>query len=226
LNKLGDDRNHERRVQVLDDNELIEIIRGFVAGDVRPREFAALLTEHEGFARLLDDRSELPEQSYVRQPPRINNTYEFVISCKLENEGIGGPLNAVGALCQFMDRRGIVYDRVTDEYRRLHEFALDVQPAWLDVDADLLKRNIIDQVPRDLSKTASKTWARARLREMFRYPGKPPRWVQSPNWPIRDGRPLIFMGQVTVENYFHDRASLFVFHDPDAGEFVTVAQVY
>ncbi len=210
----------------MDDDRLIEIIRGFVAGDVRPREFAALLAEQQSFARLLDDRSELPERSYIRQPPRINNTYEFLISCNLGNEGIRGPLNAVGALCQFMDRRGIGYDRVTDEYQRLHGFALDVQPAWLDVDADFLKRNIIDKGPPDLSKSASKAWARKRLREMFRYAGKPPRWVQSPNWPIREGRPLVFMGQVTVENYFHDRAVLFVFHDPEAEEFVTVAQVY
>jgi hypothetical protein len=34
------------------------------------------------------------------------------------------------------------------------------------------------------------------------------------------------MGQVTVEHYFHDRAVLYVFHDPETDEFETVAQVY
>ena len=135
-------------------------------------------------------------------------------------------MNAVGGQTQFMDRRGIPYERVTDEYKRLFEFVLDVQPEWLDVDSEFLKRTVMDKAPPDLGKMAAKKWARERLREMFRCAAKPPRWVQSPAWPMRGDRPLVFMGQVTVEDYFHDRAVLYVFHDPETGEFETLAQVY
>jgi hypothetical protein len=185
------------------------------------------LTERDGFAHLLDDGAELPEGSYIRWEagPSVSNTYQYLLVLDLRDRGITGPLNAVGALTQFMDRRGIAYERVTDEYQRLHQFVLDVQPEWLDLEAEFLRRNVMDKVPPDLGKTAAKKWARGRVREMFRCAAKPPRWVQSPAWPMRGDRPLVFMGQATVEHYFHDRAVLYVFHDPETDEFETVAQV-
>jgi hypothetical protein len=214
----------------VDDAELIQVIRDFVGGETRPSAFRSVLTAQDGFARLLDDGAELPEKSYIRQrlgpgvAPR--NTYEFLLALDLRDEGITGPLNAVGALTQFMDRRGIVYEHVTDEYSALHGFVLAVQPAWLDLDAEFVRRNVLDKAPSGLGKTATKKWAREHLRAMFRCAGKPPRWIQSPAWPMRGDQPLVFMGQVTVDNYFHDRAVLYVFHDPDANEFETVAQLY
>ena len=212
------------------DAELIQAIRDFAAGRTRPSAFRSDLIAQDGFASLLDDGAELPEGSYIRQPlgpgmaPR--NTYEYLLALDLRDEGITGPLNAVGAVTQFMDRRGIAYEHITDEYSALHRFVLAVQPAWLDLDADFVRRNVLDKAPRGLGETATKKWAREHLRARFRCAGKPPRWIQSPAWPIRGDEPLVFMGQVAVDNYFHDRAVLYVFHDPNANDFETVAQLY
>ena len=195
---------------------------------MQPSAFHGVLADDAGFAALLDDRNELAPTSYIRRDLRlpVANTYHYLLSLDLRDEAIAGPMNAVDALTQFMDRRRIAYARITDRYRQLFNLALDVQPAWLDLDAEFLERNVLDKIPPGLGKTAAKKWGRERLREMFRFAARPPRWVQSPAWPIRGDIPLVFMGQVTVEQYFHDRAVLYVFHDPSTGEFETVDQIY
>ena len=63
---------------------------------------------------------------------------------------------------------------------------------------------------------------------MFRYTDKPPRWIQGADWPIRDGRPLIYVGQIAVDapELFRDKGAVFVFFDPSGCGFETVAQFY
>ena len=37
--------------------------------------------------------------------------------------------------------------------------------------------------------------------------------------------PLVFLGQMAVKGYFHDEATVYVFHDPATGTCQTVLQV-
>jgi hypothetical protein len=98
-------------------------------------------------------------------------------------------------------------------------------PSWLDVDSKFLQNHILAQAPIGLKKAALVKWIKARLSELFTFAAKPPHWLQSPQWPIRDAKPLVFLGQIAVKYYFHDAAAVFVFYDPMAGECVTVLQV-
>jgi hypothetical protein len=57
---------------------------------------------------------------------------------------------------------------------------------------------------------------------------KPPKWIQSPDWPTRNGKPLVFVGQLSVDapELFHDKGAAYVFYNPDTGGFETVAEFY
>jgi len=61
---------------------------------------------------------------------------------------------------------------------------------------------------------------------MFRCLGEPPEWIQEPDWPINENGPLVFLGQLSVLNYFHDESAAYVFHDPTTGGCETIIQVF
>lgn len=199
----------------------LQAILDFVSGATRPETFSHALKSSPGFGELLDDATELPNPSYITIAG-CPNTYAYLLT--LDFARLGDALDAQGALQQFMDRRHIAYVR-TDEYSSLHSLLIEAQPAWLDVDTEFLRTQVLAHAP-ELKKTALKAWLRARLVEMFRFASKPPRWIQAPRWPIQDNRPLVFLGQLTVKDYFHDEAVIYVFHDPETGECQTVIQVF
>ena len=71
-------------------------------------------------------------------------------------------------------------------------------------------------------------WLTSRLRELFQYHKKPPRWVQNPAWPINDNGPMYFLGQMKIEGceVFHDDGAAYVFLDLKSGETKTIIQVF
>ena len=98
------------------------------------------------------------------------------------------------------------------------------QPGWLDADARYIQEQFLSRAG---ARTGSdlREWLRSELLAAFRYVENPPSWIQSPEWPIGADGPLVFLGQLEIEKYFHDAAAAYVFHDPKSGECTTVVQV-
>jgi len=72
-------------------------------------------------------------------------------------------------------------------------------------------------------------WLRRRVAKDFRCLNGPPEWIQAPAWPLSDGKPMIFVGQVDVARdvgIFHDDSSFYVFVGQDDRETETIIQVY
>ncbi len=106
----------------------------------------------------------------------------------------------------------------------LYGIILAAQPAWLDANPKWVKEELIAKSGGQTGNQLKK-WLRERLLERFRYVAKPPRWLQSPSWPMGDKGPLVFLGQFDVRGYFHDDAVVYVFQDPDSGECKSIVQV-
>ena len=54
----------------------------------------------------------------------------------------------------------------------------------------------------------------------FRSVENPPEWIQEAEWPVEDGIPMVFLGQVPISRsagLFHDDAAVFVFIGPNTG---------
>ena len=136
----------------------------------------------------------------------------------------GDMLSAQGELGRFLAERNVPVQtsiQAAEAYRLL----LSAQPAWLDVDAALLQRLLAEAPPEATTPKGRREWLRGRLLEQFRCADRPPRWLQSPQWPVGEHGPLVFLGQLAVKDYFHDEAVVYVFHDPATGECCTVLQV-
>ena len=72
---------------------------------------------------------------------------------------------------------------------------------------------ILDGIPQELSKTKKLQEAKARIKAVFHIEGKNyPRWIQPPEWPVKNGVPLKYIKTIKIESeyvqhYFEDVAS-------------------
>jgi hypothetical protein len=198
-------------------DEAIASIVAFVEGRIEPADFEKRLYNDPAIESALNDDPTLKPGTYIGA-----STYLFVVEQDFESPG--GVLNVHGALSQFLERKQIPF-RSTKAYAELYDIILKAQPRWLDVQSDWLKKNVLSAAEGRKGKEL-RDWLRARLLEMFKYREKPPKWIQSPNWPIGENGPLVFLGQMKIPDYFHDEAAAYVFHDPATGRCETVIQVY
>lgn len=197
-------------------DEGVQFIVGFVEGRVSPREFELRLQNDPALEATLTDDPELPRNTYVG-----SSVYLFLLEEDLRDPR--GVLNAQGALSEWLKRHSVAH-RVAAEPKELYDLLLFAQPKWLDVDTKYLQEAFLNR-SEGRTGQALRKWLHQELLSKFRYVSKPPEWIQSPQWPVGANGPLVFLGQVEIEKYFHDLAAAYVFHDLENGECTTVIQV-
>jgi hypothetical protein len=188
----------------------------FVEGRLAVTEFEDLLYKDPALEALLCDDPKLPTKSYVG-----SSVHLYLL--QLDYSDPGSVLNAHGAHRDWLDRRGVTYAASRDA-DGLYDIILSAQPKWLRVDASYVQEQFLSRAGQRSGREL-RDWLRAELVKAFRYVAKPPKWIQSPAWPVGPNGPLVFLGQVEVDEYFHDVAAVYVFHDRATGECTTVMQV-
>ena len=196
--------------------DAIKTIVDFVEGRLGPLEFEQLVFNEPSIEALLENDPDRQRESYVGR-----SLYQFVIAQDFRT--LDGVLDIQGALREFLARKEIPF-KPTIRYEERHAVLIAAQPNWLDVDLACIEQWIADEKP-NLEGAPLQEWIRQKLLERFRFAVEPPTWIQSPQWPIGPNGPYVFLGQLELSGYFHDEASIYVFHDPKTGEFVTIAQV-
>ncbi|MGN0807252.1 MAG: hypothetical protein ACI4MN_02265 [Candidatus Coproplasma sp.] len=91
-------------------------------------------------------------------------------------------------------------------------FLQQLLPEWVGVGDISFLQNLMATAPKQMSKAQLTVWGKSKIKELFKYDTKKPDWIQQPEWPIIDGRPLIFSHQETDEEgfekyYFYDELS-------------------
>ena len=80
-------------------------------------------------------------------------------------------------------------------------------------------RDLLAQYSGDSNPTRIAIWLERQITQHFIAIGIRPRWIQNPEWPFANGKPMIFAGQIdlsvqngeVVSQIFHDDTSLYVF---------------
>lgn len=196
------------------DSQALEVIRAFVSGELPTADFEQRLYREAGIEALL---------SVEPAPPSCQTgitLFHHLIGLDYSNPG--HLLEAQSALADLLECRGIT---VTPSPRPAeeHDLILSAQPRWLDADMSYLS-GLLATAPAGSYKER-KAWLRQQILELFRFRTRPPRWLQAPNWPLGRSGPMVFLGQLAVDEYFHDRAAVYVFHDPATGECTSIVQV-
>lgn len=195
----------------------LTILRGFASGAVRPHEFRDRLYSDAGFESFLANDPNLLPANYVQ-----GSTYRFLLGCDFDDPG--GILDAHGAVCDFLDRNGHEYEK-TGEYAAFYDLVLKASPPWLAADARYVMNEIMPHAGERRGDELQE-WLAEQLRERYRYVSKPPEWIQDPSWPHGAAGPLVFLGQLEVAGYFHDLATVYVFHDQANGECQSIIQCF
>jgi len=196
-------------------NPLIKTIVDFVEGRLPALEFQAALYDDPAYGDLLADERGEPDRWVVE------GTYVFVISQNFHD--IVAVSRAQQALSAWLNRHAVP-NILDTSHGKLYEVLLDACPSWLDVNGEYYNQLLAESEGRQGG--ALKKWLKAELRRRFVSVKRPPRWVQSPAWPIGPNGPLVFLGQLSVGEYFHDSGFVYVFLDPADGTCTTVVQVH
>ena len=195
----------------------IEILVSFVEGRMEgPALDAALAT---------DEMKTLLGCFEEARYPASSNHYRQLHN-KQDRTKLGGLVNSEGIIEAFLTKANIPF-RSVQRYGNIYSMILKTLPDYLDPPLEFLTEKIIP-VDGTLSDTQKKKLIKERLKESFKFVEKPPKWIQNPDWPIRDGRPLVFVGQIAINapDLFHDKGTAYLFYDPATSDFETVAQFY
>lgn len=193
----------------------IEFIKDFVEGKISDNDLEAHL---DNLKLTLQDSSLSWTETYVK-----TNPYNYLKSLKIKS--IDGRLNAQGVLELFLNRKRITSIRYK-KYSEDYDIILDSQPKYIDADVDFIERLIIPTTK--LSKSETKKVMKETFKTLFQFHKKPPKWIQSPNWPIINDKPLYFLGQLEIKDcdLFHDNGYIYIFFDKDNDKLETIKQFY
>src|SRR5262249_1295384 len=197
--------------------DVLGTIRTFVAGELPPTAFRDRLYADAEFERFLSHDPHLRSGNYVGR-----SVYHFLLEQDFDDPG--DILSAQGALTDFMARNGME-DTRSQKYADFCNLVLKAQPHWLDVDPKYVQDHMLPAAGQQ-SGDELREWLRNEFLRRFRYVAEPPDWIHSPAWPIGKNGPLVFLGQLDVNRYFHDAATVYIFHDPVSGSCESILQVF
>lgn len=194
--------------------ETVEFVRGVLDGTVSDDDY---LTELRTGTVLdpLRDWADAPE--YTRGDALL-----FLLESDLATPH--GRLDTIGLLRQVLVSQG---QDAGAEAERVATADLDLmlsaQPGWVDVPSGIAAEMLA--ATEGFADRERLDALRAAVLDRFRFVTAPPVWLQAPAWPVVDGRPGLFLGQLDLTSIRHDSAALYVFIDEPTGQVTTVEQV-
>jgi hypothetical protein len=93
-------------------------------------------------------------------------------------------------------------------------------------------RNLLIQYGGTTEPETIAAWLHDQISQKFAVIDKRPEWIQNNDWPIVNGQPAVFVGQIEVESQksdaasklFHDDTSFYIFLDEKGPPIVVMQQ--
>jgi len=197
----------------------IEIIKSYVEGNINFGDFLLELNRNDVLRDLLLDKNRNWSNTYIK-----TNPLEYIQN--MDENSLSNKLNLQGVLELVLELNKIGYE-ASQEYSDKFDLILDSQPRYINTDIGFIEKYI---TPKESSMTKKeiKTYMRMKFKEYFQFDKKPPKWIQNPEWPIIDDKPLFFVGQFEIKdsNIYHDNGSIYLFIDLDTEKITTITQLY
>jgi hypothetical protein len=172
-----------------------------------------------------DEMRELLSVFEEARYPALTNHYRRLHN-KQDRTTLGGLVNSEGIIEDFLQKAEVSFN-AAKRFGSLYRIILKAVPDYLDPPMEFMTEKVTP-TDADLSDTKKTKIIKDRLKELFKYVEKPPKWIQSPDWPIREGKPLVFIGQLPINapEFFHDKGAAYLFFEADGGGFETVTQFH
>lgn len=168
----------------------IKIMKDYLTGVYSTDEFWNILNSNENLMNLLVNNKKRSQSSKNNDYPRyIYKMYE-------NNRSLSMKIQLMFTITNFLTTNKIEYKILNREYKKYSLFQ-SFLPSWLKIDDEQYLENLWNNSPNDLTKTDRIKWCKNWLKEHFVFKNKPPKWLQEPEWPIINNKPLIFVEQKT-----------------------------
>lgn len=192
----------------------IAIIKQYLIGDISSEEFQQELYKNKEMERLLSEGLYIPP--YTSSSGSI---FLYLIESDLLSPG--GEVNCKDLLAKYLTEKKItfVFDK---RHQELNDMLIKIQPQWVRVPGEYFKY-LIDRHPNKMGKELEHALKKD-ITSFFQYVDKKPKWLQSPQWPIENNVPLVFIGQFDISKIRHDVSCLYVFYNKDGHKYITVEQ--
>lgn len=193
--------------------ETLKILQSFVLGQLAVEDFERLLLSSETVKQCLEDHESLLPYADA------NGLYLYLISSNLSSPG--GLLNAKDAVSRFLLSKGIEAPVPVTAAAEL-KLKIAVLPKWVSMPDALFEAILKKGAPR--TGKALESWLRQEVKSRFVCLGKPPRWLQAPDWQFDEIGPMIFVGQLDVTALRHDTCWAYVFLSQVNGKYKVIEQ--
>jgi hypothetical protein len=207
----------QRPLQTYRNLKIIEMntIKQYLESEISDEKFFEELYKNQELQNILDAESSVP--------PYTNDgtLLFFLLSGNIKDMRF--IINAKDALREFLQKKGFEFNFSNNE-SEIYNLIMDVQPKWLDVESRYFS-DITKNYKKD-NKKEIKELIKNKIKNDFIYIKNPPKWIQSPNWPIEDGEPLIFIGELDMGNILHDTSKIYVFYNKTKNVFKNIKQSY
>jgi hypothetical protein len=191
----------------------IDTLVNFVIDKISPLEFEAALSKNEALVEFLSDND--PLLPYADR----GGLFVYLISRNFQHPD--DLLNAKDVVTRFLKTKDIEATIPREDFAAV-ELKLSILPKWLEISDDYFQK-LVDASPYKSSKPREK-WLKQELTRRFRYLNRPPRWLQSAEWPNCRGEPLTFIGQLDISAIKHDSAAAYVFLNEQSGDYLVLEQ--
>ncbi|MGY2892892.1 hypothetical protein [Deinococcus sp. UYEF24] len=198
-----------------DDGQALKMIEELVLSRTQPEDFEHLLLVSPALEDFLRREPPLPPYS----TSAAHNFHQFLLETKYS--GLRSVMEARDGLSLLLNRHNIFVHPINVSIEKL-SILESVQPKWLDMTEPYAQALIAEAGTRQ--GVELKSWLKTEISRRFRSVARTPKWLQSPCWPVHDGVPLVFLGQVTTGELLHDHAQVYVLMYPASLETVTIVQ--
>lgn len=194
----------------------LEIMKKFVEGKVSVEDFWMVFKSDITIKEILIKDKTRPSYSYelYYAPERITDIYD---ANKLQDRA-----EIYKLIQQYFIRNRIPCSFYNNDYDYWN-FLQEIQPDWLDIRDEEFLLNIVNSIPCYISQDKKKMWCEEKIKELFKYEKELPQWLQNPEWPIVNGKPLVF--KEMIEKYQHNLViNDFIFYDEITKEIIIITQ--
>lgn len=199
-----------------------QIIVDYVEGKLTSEEFHRVLLNDKILQKILKDSYDVKCQ-YLK--PYNYNLFDYFMQGYLFQSKNWNKIRIQyvlqAELIEFLKKNNIKYFQYK-KYENDYDFLLDIQPAWLNIDDDSIFQKIIAEIPQDFSKNKRIKLGKERVKALFKYDKTYPRWIQGAEWPIVNGKPLVFSHQEKAKD--GDIRTYYYFYDEDTKEETVIEQ--
>lgn len=182
---------------------LIEDINSFVEGKISAKGLCEKVTSNP-------EAEDNFEGFYSKPYTNDGSLYLYIISQNYDNPATS--VNLQDVLTKFLDWKGVSYAQDNSTLQE-YELILKAMPSWLNPPESYVKKMQAKISGNNAKK--SRGIVKDAIAQDFIFLGKPPKWLQSPTWLFEGERPLIFVGQLSLNGLKHDTSQLYVFIDPE-----------